>query len=785
MCVLFCILTSAQYRIDGTVTDESGKTLSGAHIHVLSVHAFSQADGSFTAQNLPAGQQRFYVTHDLCKPLDTTLTVPANGLVKFILKPSEHRLESVTVRSGRQEFSATVKEDKLKSSTLEKYSSASLGDALREIAGVTALKTGSTVVKPVINGLYGIRVPVIASGIRLEDQQWGAEHAPNTDVNAAGSVSVIKGASALQYGGDAIGGMVIIEPVSSTRDTIFGKSILTLNSNGRGGAFTTSLHRGNFCDWAWNVSASGKYMGDREAPDYVLSNTGNREANFYADAKYIGKNADLKFSYSLYSATLGILRAAHTGNVNDLYNSINNQVPSVVDDFTYATDNPRQKVMHHVIQADYLRRISDKSSLQIRYAFQLNNRKEFDLRRGDFKDVPALDLQLITHTATADYKIKADATNLKTGFVLSAQSNFANPDTGVMPLIPTYTRLDGGWYGVASRNLADGSTLEGGIRYDISKMDARKFYLKSRWTERGYDEQFSHFIVGESGNQWETNPIFTFHNVSASAGWTKNFINGWEVFANLNMAARNPGPSELFSDGLHHSTGIIELGDLSLEREVGFKFNATVQKQWEAVTVSVNPYLNRINGFMYLAPTGFETTTRGAFPVWEYRQTDARLWGIDVKATANLFDVWQYQFLAAYLNGLNVVSNEPLIDMPPFNLSQRILFKKPQWNGFTAELRSEFTARQSRYPDNNFETNIVQGDQLVPVLVDISSPPASFHLMHLQAQMEFKGFGAGQLTVGVAVHNIFDTSYREYLNRQRFFADEPGRNVQLQLKLTY
>jgi iron complex outermembrane receptor protein len=37
------------------------------------------------------------------------------------------------------------------------------------------------------------------------------KHAPNFDVNAAGKITVIKGAG-LQFGGDAVGGLIIIEP---------------------------------------------------------------------------------------------------------------------------------------------------------------------------------------------------------------------------------------------------------------------------------------------------------------------------------------------------------------------------------------------------------------------------------------------------------------------------------------------------------------------------------------------------------------------------------------------
>ena len=129
-------------------------------------------------------------------------------------------------------------------------------------------------------------MPVINNNVRLEDQQWGTEHAPNLDINTAGSISVIKGANALQYGGDAIGGLVLVEPKKVRTDTLMGKTIVTGNSNGGGGSLTTSLHKGNTKGWAWNANGTLKYMGDRETPDYILSNTGNREANAAGNVRY-------------------------------------------------------------------------------------------------------------------------------------------------------------------------------------------------------------------------------------------------------------------------------------------------------------------------------------------------------------------------------------------------------------------------------------------------------------------------------------------------------------------
>jgi iron complex outermembrane receptor protein len=46
----------------------------------------------------------------------------------------------------------------------------------------------------------------------MAEQEWGVEHAPNIDVNNFQHIDVIKGASALRYGSDAIGGVVVLEP---------------------------------------------------------------------------------------------------------------------------------------------------------------------------------------------------------------------------------------------------------------------------------------------------------------------------------------------------------------------------------------------------------------------------------------------------------------------------------------------------------------------------------------------------------------------------------------------
>jgi iron complex outermembrane receptor protein len=51
--------------------------------------------------------------------------------------------------------------------------------------------------------------------------------------------------------------------------------------------------------------------------------------------------------------------------------------------------------------------------------------------------------------------------------------------------------------------------------------------------------------------------------------------------------------------------------------------------------------------------------------------------------------------------------------------------------------------------------------------------------------MTFKINKKNSLTTSFSVQNIANTTYRDYLNRQRFFVDEMGRNIQIQLKFNY
>ena len=177
-----------------------------------------------------------------------------------------------------------------------------------------------------------------------------------------------------------------------------------------------------------------------------------------------------------------------------------------------------------------------------------------------------------------------------------------------------------------------------------------------------------------------------------------------------------------------------------------------------------------------MEPEGVELTNRGAFPVWAYRQTDALIWGIDAMAQVNWDFRWASKHSFAYLYGQDRERSRALINMPPPNFRQSLTYKSVSIP-LDISLESVYHFKQNRFPNNNFEAFLPLADEFVEV--DISTPPEAYHLIHIRFDSELVAFNQKPLTLGLSINNVFNKKYRDYLNRQRFFGDELGRNIQL------
>ncbi len=748
--------------------------------------AFSDEKGNFTFNRLCDGNYELEVSHPSCTTQIIPITVAGNTSIEIRLEHHLEELEEVQVIGDAvPKKTNSAQEVTLTSETLEKYSTASLGEALRELGGVSSLNTGATIVKPTIHGLTGSRVLILNDGVRMQDMEWGDEHAPNVDINAVERVSLVKGASALKYGGDAIGGVILLEqgifPV--TRDTLFGKTLLNGVSNGRGGNISSSITKVFTKGWYLKGQGSYKRLGDQEAPDYVLSNTGIQE--FGASLAFGKRLFEWGFGakYAYYDAEIAILRASHIGNVDDLIRAINSGQPQTIEPFTYDIANPRQQVRHHLGKLQAYKRFEGLGKWSFQYDFQSNRRFEFDVRRGDRDDQAALDLELTTHTVTTDFRWDAkDDFRLDIGLLGRYQDNFANPATGVRRLIPDYERLDFGAFAIGEYRLNARWILDAGFRYDFTQIDAKKFYLTSRWEERGYDQDFADLVIEDVGTQLLTNPVFNYNNFSATTGVQFSKDNNSTFKFNYALSQRAPNPAELFSDGLHHSAARIELGDLRINSETSHKFSLSQEKNFKNWGFILEPYAHFVSNFILLEPTDVEFTIRGAFPVWGYRQTDVRLLGFDSSAYINWTNNWSTEHQFALVKGNDLDNDIALINIPAANLQNKLIFSKPEWNDLEVSLRSNYVFRQNETPPNII---VFSAEQQQEVPLAINTPPDAYHLFDFYGTMTFGLGDTATLTASLGVNNILNTTYREYLNRQRFFADDLGRNILLQLKLNY
>jgi len=350
-------------------------------------------------------------------------------------------------------------------------------------------------------------------------------------------------------------------------------------------------------------------------------------------------------------------------------------------------------------------------------------------------------------------------------------------------LIPDYDSYVAGVYGVVDYRPNENWLFEAGARFDYTYMDVFKFYRSSLWESRGYNERLAKIVVENRGNQILVNPEPEFNNVSATLGSTYSFGDDYQLFLNYSLAARAPNPSELYSEGLHHSASRIELGDLEFSSEIGHKFSLTLNKQAESFSFSVNPFIHNIDDFIVIEPTEVQQTIRGNFQVWEYRQTNTQLLGVDVDASYVFAKNFRFDHQFSLVKGYERSLDEALINMPPVNTTNGIVYQNPDAHNLRLHLQSQYVFRQNEFPDTNFDVFIAATESFETV--DVSTPPDAYHLLNFDSSIDFEIGQGSALRLGFGVTNLLNTAYRDYLNRLRYYADNLERNFTVNLKLNY
>lgn len=777
MLFLSVILNAQSFMVKGKVSDFHNKTpLSNAKVVLGSYKTFTDNTGNFIFNNIPKGNYSLLVTHESCDDYSQQVFVDKNISLAIEVEHHAQELQTVKLNNTSKKGLAAVQES-FNKDELDKKTTENLGNLISSMAGVSSLKTGNNIAKPVIHGLYGSRVVIMLDGSRLTEQEWGVEHSPSVDPQAFGKVSVIKGAGALKYSGDVIGGIVSLEQAPfPKKDTLFGNIILSGISNGRGGSAVAQITKTWQNEWFVKAQGSYKKLGDLSIPNTTLQNTGAEEngINFvFGKRKFMN---GFSVSYNGIQQEFGIFKGSHLGGPEDFYQAVNSGNTLFTGNFSYAIEAPRQKVQHHTLKLDAYKRYADWGKFNLQYALQFNERQEYDIRRALSGNLPSLDLRLFTHSLKLEHLLERENWNWESGITAGFQDNYSNPIIMSRRLIPDYYRYDGAVYSVFQYQWSPKFSMEAGVRYDYNFYDAYKYYDQDDWDL--YKNTYPKFFISSDGNRVLTRPRIGFGNFSSNVGFVYRFENENLIKVNFSRASRSPNAAELFAEGLHHSAALIEKGNLLLKQEIAHQVHVSFQGNMpvlEGLKFEINPYLMAFDNFINQIPTVVESSIRGVFPVWDYTQVQARLLGVDASSELKFNNsiAWKSQF--SILRGDDLTHHEPLILMAPAQLRNGVEFQFKHWKNAYLKLENQTVFRQNRYPVRNFSIDLIENGTLVSRNVDYSTPPAGYSLFHLYAGIDlFK-----KLQINVSVQNIFNREYREYLNRLRFFSPEMGRNIVL------
>jgi len=733
---------------------ENDNAIEAAYVWILETRTGTVSDqnGNFVVRDLCPGTYTITVQYLGHKEIQQTINLTSNSTAQtFRMEEESFELGGVEVHGHQEAIQTTTAVTSLYGDALLQSRGENLGESLKRVAGVTTFSTGNTISKPVIHGMHSNRIMILNNGIRLEGQQWGAEHAPEIDPFLADEITVIKGAETVRFGPEAMGGVILVNPPSLPTSK---KHVTEINllgaSNGRMGNFAASHLGGSekIKGLGYRVQGSVKRAGNVRSPEYYQANTGMAEYNFSGSVGYSSKKIGLEAYYSFFNTEIGILRDAHTGNLSDLEEIIANGRPFTDAEFTYEINNPRQVVSHHLAKIKSHYHLNQIWKLNFQYGFQLNNRQEFDRRRGDLNARPSLDLELFTNTLDLflDHNLKSNWSG-SFGINVIQQANSNIPGTGVTPLIPNYDMFNGGIYAI-EKYLKGPLELEGGLRYDFRTFSAARF-VSGELEEAELDYQnFSAFV----GGLYQLSPNFAFTS-------------------NLGTAWRPPNVNELFSQGLHHGAAAVEIGDPNMVSENSLKWVNGLEYETDKALVEITAYANQIQNYIYLSPTGETfTSLRGTFNVYEYLQADAFFYGFDLSGSYTFSDRLNGYFKGSIIRAKNTEEGNffPFIPSDRMDWGFSYAFgKKSNLNSDRITLSNMLVAQQTREPD-----------------FDLAPAPPGYALFNLGYQKKIQ-LAKNQLNIGLQINNLFNTEYKEYMNRFRYFTADMGRNILVKLNYQF
>ncbi len=504
--------------------------------------------------------------------------------IVLVLSPSHIELQEMEISTTTgilQNYSITNVESK----TLEELTTintTTLGQSLGNISGVYNNSTGNGINKPVIRGMSGMRVSTYLNGLKIENQQWGGDHGIGVDALGIEKVEVIKGASSLLYGSDALGGVIYLHEEEYAESNMFEAGInsqFEVNSMGITNGFHMKIAKKNI---RFNLFGNQTSQADYQVP--------NGDFVFNSRFKGQGIKAALGMNKNNW---VGNIRYTFVSNELGIPGHTHDSVPSKEDLFKPTSSRkktlPLQVNSSHFLSTDH-KLYFNKSELKFTLGLVSNNLEEFDEK----VTIPGIAMKLNTFSFNGLWSITSWK---KHKILIGAQGNIQtnkNNKKAEEILLQDLRSNSTGVFGMIHSKWNQQLETQFGIRADRNEFEIASNSLQDPGLTLNYQS-------------------LTY---SAGLSYKKN-KHAYRI--NISSGYRPPHPIESLANGVHHSSRRFEIGSLSLQPEFANQLDLSYEFNNEHIGLLLNPYVSVIQHYVYL---NYTDSLIDNYPVVNYAQNE-------------------------------------------------------------------------------------------------------------------------------------------------------------------
>ncbi len=743
-----CVSTWAQ-QVEGIVIDEEsaeGIPYATVFIPELKIGVTADEHGHFKIRKLPVKELTIQFSALGFEP--KTLTVKGSASVKVNMAHAHFDLDEMVVVSplGRLVSDNVARVEQAHMDELEVTGGNSLADAMRKVPGLNVVSTGASFAKPVIRGLSGNRIVTISQGTRLENQQWGGDHGLGLGTAGIERLEIIKGPASMQYGSDAMGGVIyLVEERYADQNSLEG-FVQTVGHSNLGTTMAGGIKVSGTRLKLNLFNTTNLFTDYKDGEGHAVENSRYANQTTKAALGYNSSTVISNFRYSYNQQWNGLTEGEHEEEEEE-----HEEEEAAPNWFTAV--EPFQYNEHHMATLDNTFLVG-KGRLRLALGYQLNERQEFEHHEhgedslaheeeGE-EELAAIKMILKTYTGDLNYhqSLKDSLWSVLVGSQWMIQYN---RNSGQEQIIPNTDRIDGAIYGTLQR-VTEKTSFQLGIRHD---------YRSIRPT---------HFV-----NNPELNVItreWNFQSTNASVAVLRNFRQ-YELRASASTGFRAPNTSELFSNGVHHGAARFEIGNEALNTERNIQVDLGLESKDEHFSFYLTPYVNMIGDYIYLSPA--DSSVDG-FQVFNYEQANGVITGGEGGIHLHPHPVdWLH-----IESGISIIqgsqSNGDVLPMMPAN----------RWN---TTLRGEWKMDKWIHTFQAFVEHSYSGARRNVAPMEWTTP--DYHLLHLGVAVK-AGSKIHPITFALGVRNLLNEEYANHLSRyRRFGISDPGRNIFLNIKIPY